>query len=58
MRSKQRKRLLERIAILDSHVCELLELLRYDGRENLVADVPLTGESLERYQARKARGEG
>lgn len=44
----------DRLAILDSHICELLELLKYDGRENLVADVALTGESLDRYQERLA----
>lgn len=52
MRSRQRKQLLERIDMLDSHVRELLELLRYDGRENLVSDVALTGETLERYSER------
>ena len=39
-------------AILDSHLKELIELLKYDGRENLVADVALTGETLDRYGER------
>lgn len=51
MRTKQRKHLLSRIAILDSHVTELLELLRYDGREN-AHDVVRTGETLEQYAER------
>ncbi len=45
----------EQLSILDSHVKELIELLKYDGRENLVADVALTGESHERYAERTAR---
>ena len=43
----------QRLAILDSHVVELLELLTYDGK-TLGAPTTFVGETLDQYQERKA----